>query len=215
MNMPIKATRLKTALAGLLLLPLAAGGQTTNIVRPIAAGQMDLMSVPLIVPGGNAASNVFPNVPDGSFFYFWDDDLQVWSTSITSAKGWTSGSGSRQLLPGEAFFFKPPGAYTAVLTGTAPEPPITIPVSGYGRANLLGYPYPVDIPWTDTQLATLLPPGSMVSFWDRTNSSFHTTFLKAPAAKGGGWGAAASNFIVHAGDGFAVKQAGTNFNWIE
>jgi hypothetical protein len=90
-----------------------------------------------------------------------------------------------------------------------------MPVSGSERVSCLGYAYPVDIPWTDTQLATLLPPGSMVSFWDRTNASFRTTFLKAPTAKGGGWGNAASNYIVRAGDGFAVKQSGAPFIWTE
>ena len=215
MKKRISSKRAWILLAGAVLLPLAVHGQTTNISRPIAAGQMDLMSVPLVVAGGNTVSNVFPNVPDGSVFYFWDDEIQAWSASQLSSKGWPAGTGSRQLLPGEAFFFKPSTAYTAVLTGTASAPPVTIPVSGYERANLLGHPYPVDIPWTDTQLASLLPSGSMVSFWDRTNSSFRTTFLKAPDAKGGGWGNAASNYIVRAGDGFAVKQAGTNFNWTE
>lgn len=215
MNLPIKAARLKTALAGLLLLPLAAGGQTTNITRPIAAGQMDLMSVPLIVPGGNTVSNIFPNVPDGSVFYFWDDNLQVWASGQFTGKGWPISIGSRQLLPGEAFFFRPSGAYTAVLTGTALVLPSYKPVAGDDKISTLGYLYPVDIPWTDTQLASQLPPGSLVSFWDRTNSSFHTTFLKAPAAKGGGWGGAAANYVVHAGDGFAVKVSGDGFNWAE
>jgi hypothetical protein len=209
----IASERVLVFLAGLILLPLAAYAQTTNITRPIGADQMDLMSVPLIVPGGNTVSNVFKNAPAESQFYFWDTNLG-WTVSWGSAKGW-GGIGSRQVLPGEAFFFKPPGAYTVVLSGTPPEPPITIPVSGYEHPSLLGYPYPVEIHWTDTQLATLLPPGSMVSFWNRTNASFRTTFLKAPAAKGGGWGNAASNYIVRAGDGFAVKQSGAPFNWTE
>ena len=38
--------------AALLLLPFAAAAQTTNIIRPIAAGQTDLMSVPLVAVGG-------------------------------------------------------------------------------------------------------------------------------------------------------------------
>ena len=215
MNMPIETTRLKAALAGLILLPLAAFGQTTSIVRQIDAGQMDLMSVPLVVAGGNTVSNVFPNVPDGSFFFFWDDAIQVWSASQLSSKGWPSSTGSRQLLPGEAFFFKPSGAYTAVLTGTALMPPSYKPVAGGDKISVLGYFYPADISWTDTQLESQLPPGSLVSFWNRTNSSFRTTFLKAPAAKGGGWGAAAANYTVRAGDGFAVKVPGDDFNWAE
>ena len=31
----------------------------------------------------------------------------------------------------------------------------------------------------------------------------------------GGWGSTASNYIIRAGDGFAVKQYGVNFNWTE
>lgn len=211
----IASKRAWILLAGAVLLPLAAFAQTTNISRPIAAGQMDLLSVPLIVPGGNVVSNVFPNVPDGSIFYFWDDAIQVWSASQFSSKGWPSSTGSHQLLPGEAFFFKPPGAYTVVLTGTPLTLPSYKPVAGGDKISVLGYFYPADIPWTNTQLASQLPPGSLVSFWNRTNSSFRTTFLKAPDAKGGGWGAAAANHIVRAGDGFAVKVPGDGFTWAE
>ena len=213
MKQRVACKRAGILLAGLILLSPAAFAQTTNVTRTIGAGQMDLMSVPLIVPGGNTVSNVFKNAPAESQFYFWDTNIG-WTVSWGSPKGWGL-MGSRQVLPGEAFFFKPPGAYTVVLSGTPPEPPITIPVSGYEHPNLLGYPYPEDIPWTDTQLATLLPPGSMVSFWNRTNGSFRTTFLKAPAAKGGSWGNTASNYIVRAGDGFVVRQSGSNFIWSE
>lgn len=199
--------------AALLLLPFAAAAQTTNIIRPIAAGQTDLMSVPLVAVGGNAISNMFADAPDGSVIYLWDLDLQNWIPSQKSSKDWPGSS--RELQPGEAFLFKPSGAYTVVLRGTPPDPPIARPVSGDGRASLLGYFYPVDIHWTDTQLATLLPPGSMVSFWNRTNAYFQTTFLKAPAAKGGGWGNTASNYIIRAGDGFAAWQSGPDFNWSE
>lgn len=200
--------------AGALLFASHATAQTTSITRYIQSGQMDLMSVPVIVSGGNAISNIFPGLPSGSVFYFWDSTLGSWAPTYGSSKGWDS-TGSRQVLPGEAFFLKPSGSYTAVLTGTPTTPPVTTNVLGWGHKGVFGYPYPVNIPWTDTQLASLLPPGSLVSFWDRTNSSFHNTFLKAPAAKGGGWGNAASNYIVHAGDGFAIINYSTNLTWSE
>lgn len=216
MNHGLNLFQRNQAFALLFLLPLATLAQTTNITRPIQAGQMDLMSVPLIVPGGNTLSNIFPNVPSGSLFYFWDADLQSWTgTSYSSSKGWDSGTGNRVVLPGESFFFKPPGDYTVSLTGDPPSPPCSVSIHGNQKISALGYFYPVDIHWTDTQLASQLPPGSLVSFWTLTNSLFRTTFLKAPAAKGGGWGNAAANYMVHAGDGFVVKISGTNFIWGE
>jgi hypothetical protein len=214
MTQRIQSNPGRIALAGMFLLPLVAISQTTTIVRDISSGQMDLMTVPLIVPGGNTISNIFKNVPSGSQFYFWDDPLHTWTASFGSSKNWYN-IGSRQVLPGGAFFFKPPGAWTVALTGTPPESPVSTPVNGNTKISVLGYPYPADIPWPDTQLAALLPPGSRVSFWHPAYNSFHTTFFKAPAAKGGGWGSAASNYIVHAGDGFAVWQSGTDFNWVE
>ena len=97
--MPLKSNRLKTALAGLLLLPLVAFGQAGFINRPIAAGQMDLLSVPFIVTGGNTVSNIFPTLPAGSVFYFWDDTLNTWTPVFGSSKDWAP-IGSRQVLPG-------------------------------------------------------------------------------------------------------------------
>jgi hypothetical protein len=214
MTLRVASIRSGIFLAASLLLPFAAFGQTTTIVRQISSGQMDLMTVPLIIPGGNAVSNIFKNFPVGSRFYFWNGPIQAWTAGSGSSKGW-NGIGSRQVLPGEAFFLEPSTEYTAVLTGTAPESPVSTPVNGNNKISALGYPYPADIPWPDTQLAASLPPGSMVSFWHPAYNSFHTTFFKAPAAKGGGWGSAASNYVVHAGDGFAVWQSGTNFNWVE
>jgi len=207
--------RVRIILAGLVLLPLAAAGQTTNLYRTIYSGEMDLMTVPLNITGGNTLSNIFHDVPTGSEFYFWDKDLETWNVGETSAKGWAYSLANTEVLPGEAFFFKPAWTYTVHLNGIPPTPLVTNVVSGYGEVSILGHPYPIDILWTDSQLADQLPPGSMVSFWDRTNKIFHTTLFKAPLAKGGGWGTAASNTLIRAVDGFAVKQYGTNFTWSE
>ena len=74
----------------------------------------------------------------------------------------------------------------------------------------------MDIVWTNTQLAAQLTPGSLVTTWNRTGNCWSTSvFLKAPAAKGGGWGAGAANFVVHPADGFVVESVGTNFTWVE
>lgn len=201
--------------AVLLLLNLIAQGQTTNLYRTIYSGEMDLMTIPLNITGGNTVSNIFYDAPSGSEFYYWDNTLNVWNGGASGSKGWASGLGDRVLLPGEGFFFKPGSTYTVHLNGTPPDSPVTNMVSGYPDINVLGYPYPADILWTDTQLADQLSPGSVISFWDRTNYTFHTTFFKGPIAKGGGWGNVASNTLIHAADGFVFKQYGGDFLWSE
>jgi hypothetical protein len=206
--------RLRLLCAGLLGLPLMAGGQGTVISRPISSGQMDLMSVPLIVSGGNQVTNVFPHVGTAYTLYFWDTNVPTWNPYPPGGEK-EFPYPSREILPGEAFFLQAHQNLEITLTGITPESPVALSVQGAGKANLLGYPYPADVHWTTPQLAALLPPGSMVSFWDRTTSSFRTTFLKAPAAKGGGWGSTASNHLIRAGDGFVVKQPGSDFIWSE
>lgn len=222
--LPTEKGRMRIGTAGMrgwwtgwgLLLASSAFGQTTSIVYTIDSGQMDLMSVPLLVEGGNTLSNVFKDASSSAVFYFWSEALQAWQAVSKPAQGWDAGSGSHPLPPGLAFFYQPPDfSGPLVIDGEPPAPPISTNLPGWGRVSCLGYPYPADMCWTNLQLAALLPAGSMVAFWDRTNGVFRPTFLKAPAAKGGGWGAAASNHVVHAGDGFAVVNFGTNFIWSE
>ena len=197
--MPLKSNRLQTALAGLLLLPLVAFGQTTNITRPIEPGQRDLMSAPLVVAGGNAVSNILSSAPTGSFVYFWDADLQVWNGSQKTAKDWPGSD--REVLPGESFFYEPAGAQTVVLTGTFPPSPATVIVPD--SQSVLAFPFPWDVPWAYTSLSWLLPPGSTVAFWDRTAGAWSPTYTKA---QNGSWDNAAATHILLAGDGFAVTQ---------
>ena len=196
--------------AALLLLPFAATAQTTNIVRPIEAGQTDLMSVPLVAVGGNAISNVFAEAPDGSVIYLWDANLQDWNGSQKTGKDWPGSS--RELQPGEAFYYEPAGAQTVVLTGTPPELPLTLTV--LARKCMLSVPLPQSGIWGHCQLSWLLPPGSTVAFWDLPNQQWLGPYTNAPDGR---WDSAAYHHLLLAGDGFAVEQppGSPNVGWTQ
>lgn len=200
MNMRNAYSRARAAgTAALLLLPFAAAAQTTNVIRPIEAGQVDLMSVPLVAVGGNAISNVFAEAADGSVIYLWDANLQAWTFSQKGPKDWPGSS--RELQPGEAFFFEPAGAQTVVLTGTPLGFPFMIAVPA--RKSMLAVPLPESGIWGHCQLSWLLPPGSTVAFWDRPNGTWIGPFTNAPDGR---WNSAAYHHLLLAGDGFAVEQ---------
>ena len=194
----------------LLLLPFAAAAQTTNIIRPIAAGQTDLMSVPLLAVGGNAISNVFAEAADGSVIYLWDANNQAWTFSQKGPKDWPGSS--RELQPGEAFFFEPAGAQTVVLTGTPLDFPFAIVVPA--RKSMLAVPLPETGIWGHCQLSWLLPPGSTVAFWDRPNGTWIGPYTNAPDGR---WDSAAFDHVLLAGDGFSVSQpeGAPDLSWTE
>ena len=211
--MSIRNTHSRARAAGsaaLLLLPFAAAAQTTNVLRPIEAGQTDLMSVPLVAVGGNAISNVFAAAADGSVIYLWDANLQDWNGSQKTGKDWPGSS--RELQPGEAFFFEPAGAQTVVLTGTPLDFPFAIVVPA--RKSMLAVPLPETGIWGHCQLSWLLPPGSTVAFWDRPNGIWIGPYTNAPDGR---WDSAAYHHLLLAGDGFAVEQppGSPNVGWTQ
>lgn len=205
MNMPNK-----TALIGFLLLPFAAAAQTTNVVRPIADGQVDLMSVPLAAEGGNAISNVFAAAAEGSIIYLWDLNLQHWTPSLKTAKDWP---GSNRILePGQSFFFAPASAQTVVLTGTPLDFSFAYMVPA--RKSMLAVPFPETGIWGHCPLSWQLPPGSTVAFWDRPNGTWLGPYTNAADGR---WEAAAFHHLLLAGDGFAVEQplGSSEFGWTQ
>ncbi len=188
--------------------------ETTSVTRTVGPGQWDLMTVPLIADPTNAFGALAANVPAGTAVYFYDPGLSVFVGGSKSAKGWPAAQSNRLVLPGESFFLSAESTTGHELTieGEVPPGPVTNQV--YERWSALGYPFPDEVPWTDTSLASNLPVGSLVYFWDSGRGMLNT-YRKGPPAKGG-WGPA-SNRIVYPGDGFIVRQppGSAPFLWIQ
>ena len=197
-----------------ILFPSAVFAQTGSITRTVAAGQWDLMSVPLFADPTNRFNVIATNVSNGSRVYFYDSGLTNFWGNLKSVKGWPTTVATKPILPGESFFLHAysNSGYTMDIRGDAPAGPVTNQV--HERWSALGYPFPDETVWTDTALASNLPVGSLVYFWDAGLGKFNT-FRKGLSAKGG-WGAA-SNHILFPGDGFFVRQplGSTPFLWIQ
>ena len=216
MNILVPFRRLHFALAGLLLSALATMGQTIEIARTIGPTQFDLISIPLLTASNNQFAVMTTNAPNFSSAYFFDAPTTNFISAQKSGKGlWSAEAANRIILPGESFFLKssPFADCEVTIQGMTPPSPVTHQI--YERWSALGYPYPEDIQWTHTTLASNLPIGTLVYFWSRNAQQFQT-FLKGPPAKGG-WGTAATKFVIHPGDGFIVRQppGSTPFIWTE
>ena len=192
----------------------AATAQTAEVVRTFQSNQYDLISVPLITTSNNQFVAMTTNVPNLSYVCFYDPPATNFTLALKSGKGlWEAPAVDRVVLPGNSFFLRPLGNAQIAFAGTVPVSPVTNQI--YARWSALGYPYPVDVKWSQTTLASNLPTGTLVYFWSR-NAQNYQTFLKGPPAKGG-WGDAASKYVIHPGDGFIVRQppGSTPFIWTE
>lgn len=208
---------IRIAMLSLLLLPFVAAEEVIPannvgyLKHSMQANQLDLVSWPFTNGvNENQVTNLFPTIGSDCDVYFWDTGLQAWTIYPTGVP-----SPSRELIPGEAFFLHSYIDQEFTFHGIIPSPLMTNTVSD--SPCMLAYPYGIEILWTNTQLSNLLPEGSIVSFWNMGSNCWHPTFLKAPTAKGGGWGATANTYTIPAAKGFAIIQppSGTNFNWVE
>jgi hypothetical protein len=186
----------------------------TNITRPVESNQWDLMSVPLIVSPTNKFGLVATNAAQGSTVFFYNPAASNYWGSAKGLKGWPAAASNRVVLPGESFFLWQPTTtgHAISVSGTVPVGPVTNQI--HERWSALGYPYPVDVVWTDTSLSSNLPTGALVYFWNLGRQQYDI-FRKGPPAKGS-WGPA-SNHVIRPGDGFIVRQppGSAPFLWVQ
>lgn len=155
--------------------------------------------------------------PDDTLLYLWNYATREYRPIVqrSSRGGWGSG-GSNLVCRGEGFWVKiPSGAasnsYPVFLMGEVPDRTTapTTTIESLTGLNILGFPYPVDVIWTNTDLAKKLPGDSLLYLWG--GSSYIGPYQKS--ARSGTWGEA-SNLVVRPGQAFWVKTTGT-VDWVE
>lgn len=159
-----------------------------------------------------AISNVFAGLPLNSKVFLWRPDQSGYIIATRGLTGWGT-DGSNILTRGRGFWVQIPVSaasnfYDVYLMGEVPDR-FTAPTSVVAVAaglTLAGYPYPVEIAWTNTTLAKMAPMGSKLFVWDGTNFIPYTRGLT-------GWGAA-TNLLVRPGMGFWLQWASAT-NWTE
>lgn len=155
--------------------------------------------------------------PTNTLVYLWNYDVREYRTTVQrgSRGGWGAG-GSNLVCRGEGFWVKipsdsPSNSYPVFLMGEVPDRTTapTTTMSSLTGLNILGFPYPVDVLWTNMDIAQKLPPNSLLYLWDGAN--YEGPYQKS--TRGGTWGAA-SNLVIHPGQAFWVKTTGT-VDWVE
>ena len=168
-------------------------------------------------PGGTVVSNLFgEQLPGGSMIYLWNRSRAAYDImSKPSRGGWGSG-GATRVARGQGFWIRvpadaPSNAYPVYLVGALPDrytAPTTV-FPGVSNLNLLGYPYPVTMAWTNTDLAKKASSSSMLYLWDQANQ-IYAIYSRSPRS---GWDAAA-NVVLLPGQGFWFRDTGS-IDWVE
>lgn len=184
---------------------LPAGGKLIALSAPLNS-----MTEATIVFG---RTSIAQEAPVGSFVYFWDPVLQVWSGGGKSTKGWGGAQSNKVIAAGEAFFLK--GNPTDVanrevtVTGEVPEDAtLARAIPGANTLGTVGNPFPVDFKFGTSSLALNSSVGSFVYFWDQ---SLQVWSGGGKSTKG--WGGAQSNRVVLAAEGFFLKEIGASTSW--
>lgn len=179
------------------------------VKRAVPAGKLQIVSVPFDNIASEDGSYKFGetqvanDLPQGSRVMFWDDANQVWSGGSKSSKGWSAGQANHVLLPGEAFFVLNSSDANLEVTAAGEVPSdgtLTRAYNGGSSLSIVSSPYPVDVKFSDTEIAQQLPQGSRVMFWDDVNQVWSGGSKSAK-----GWSAGQANKIVAAGEGFFVR----------
>lgn len=179
------------------------------VKRTIPAGGLQIVSVPFDNIASDDGSYKFgetqiaADAPIGTSVMFWDADAQQWAVGSKGGKGWGSYA-NKTLEAGEPFFLQNAGTDSLEVTAAGEVPSVEKTTRAYAGGDGLSFianPYPVDCNFGDTELATQLPVGASVMFWDADSQQW------AVGSKGGkGWGSYASK-AVEAGEGFFIKTA--------
>ena len=158
-------------------------------------------------------TSIAQEAPVGSFVYFWDPALQVWSGGGKSSKGWGGAQSNKVIASGEAFFMKgsptDPVAREITITGEVPDDAaLSRVIPGSGNLGTVGNPFPVDFKFGTSSVASNAGVGAFVYFWDEALQVW-----SGGGKSSKGWGGAQSNRVVLAAEGFFLKEVNSPTSW--
>jgi len=171
--------------------------------------------------GNPTPDNVFglTSLPIGTTLYIWDAAgsryaLEALSSNKVSGLCWSPGT--NYLNRGIGFWLKipsnaPESQYSVYMVGEMPRPVVTIDIlEGY---NLIGYPYPVAVTWSNTILSQISVIGD--SLYTFSGGGYQINMLSSNKASGVRWSMPTQ--VLHATEGYWFKRttgAGT-LHWME
>ncbi len=157
------------------------------------------------------AEDVFGDqLPMGTLIYHYDPSLGSYVTDNKSFAGWSTNIIFER---GMGFWIEVPDTaasneYQVYMMGEVPDR-FTAPTSTVSVAsgiNQIGYTYPNDVYWTNTDLAKNAAMGDILYWWDGTNYQVNNLSFA-------GW--ADPNLVITPGMGFWFETSLSATNWIE
>jgi hypothetical protein len=188
--------------------------QMSQVTLVLYSGQQHLIRYDY---DGSSAARSLANVigsqvPPGSTFIEFDPVAQAYRPAITrDTEGSWGPRGTTVLQRGTAYWLGIPpvdgiwvltNSYTVTLTGDVPVSNLTMVCKPLWGA--VGYPYPVDRLFTNTQYAKIVANGSQMILWDASSQTFLPPASKTKIA---GWTAPASTSVLTAGQGYFLRSA--------
>jgi len=194
---------------------LAADVPSVNVVGygkvVIGPGKLVLVATTFETFGDSTLNDlVGSQLPVSSVAFIWDRVSKSYKTSTMSRFG--TWSGTNVILRGDAFWLKNAGSTTNVVTlkGEVPyyyNESATTTVDQITGIDAVAYAYPVDVCWTNTELAKDAVTSDVLYIW---NGSSYDTYSKN---RFGAWSTPAG-FKIEAGRAFFVKTAAV-IDWTE
>lgn len=212
------------ALVGLAFAGSCAFAQTNQVLSRNAVGYVKvtvpkdgLAMVRLDFENLQGVDNTVTNLigdqlPTGASAFIWDKQSASYVSEGKTRGGWLPGT--NVIDRGDGFFLAVPSSavsneYQVFLMGEVPDrfTAPTTTVTGVTGINLLGFPYPVQVAWTNVGLAKNGATGDALFTWD-VNTQSYANYGKTR----GGW--SDPNLIIQPGQSFWYQSAATQ-DWSE
>lgn len=168
----------------------------------VTGGEYQALTVPFTDGSENVKiawtnTSLAKGAKDGDMVYFWDNDTGWTGYLYSEKRGWNKNVLNKTLDPGQMIFYRPEVDGTITISGEVPaDLEFPVGVLPGGCYSAVGNPYPVEVAWTNTELALAAKDGDMVYFWD--NETGWTGYLYSEKR---GWNKNVQNKVLKPGQG--------------
>jgi hypothetical protein len=147
-------------------------------------------------------------LPSGSAVFIWDALASAYKGEVRTRSGWNPGTNVINRTQG--MFIQSAAETSVYFMGEVPDrfTAGTTTVANVTGVNMYGFPYPVDVQWTNTFLAKNGQTGDGLFIWD-IGTQGYIGYVRTRS----GW-IGAESVVIKPGQAFWFQTAG-NLNWQE
>lgn len=169
----------------------------------VLSNQLILVAMDFENGTNNTVQGLFGTLPTGSSVSIWDSAPapagQKWVVVNKIRTGWSPALGTNVIPAGSGVFIKGAFATNIYLAGNVPTNSTISLLTASNLLKIMSYPYPVDMPLTNTLLGKGAATGDQVSLWQSNKWSIYNKIRT-------GWSpSSATNVQLRVGDALMYK----------